>query len=311
MGIRSTAQFNVPLTSYAYGIMQDSLASKRLANLLCPIVQVAAATGTYKKYDDRNSFLVEDDARALGGPRIRVKHAATDGTYAVKPRGREIGLDDFEVDLAGGLISSETQAQLKITTLLSGKATAYAKRVADFVFANLTAVADRGVWSNPDIDPIDQIDEQLDALSLDVASTENINLIMSVSEWRALRNNANVKKRLGLSGNMSLTREKFLDALLFPVQLEISGVASTGTKRGQTTVTKARVMSGYCVLAYTSPNATTDDASAFKCFSTSSVLVDGVKTYREEQSNSEIHSMDWNEDIQKTGAACARLLAIS
>jgi hypothetical protein len=41
------------------------------------------------------------------------------------------------------------------------------------------------------------------------------------------------------------------------------------------------------------------------------VLVDSVKTYREEQNNSDIHAMDWSEDIKLTGSACARLLAIT
>jgi ribosomal protein S13 len=208
-------------------------------------------------------------------------------------------------------MSADQQAQLKIRTLLSGKATGYAKRVADFVFANLTPVAGKGEWSNPDIDPIDQLDEQLDALSLDVASTENINVVMSVAEWRAIRANPKIKARLNLTGNMALTRQMFTDALLFPVNLEISGVAYTATKRGQSTVTKARAAAGYCIIAHTVPGATTDDASAFKCFSTSPVLVDGVKTYREENSNSEIHSMDWDEDIKKTGDACARLIAVT
>ncbi len=46
MALRTTATFNYPLTTYAQGIAQDRLAAFRLANLLCPIVQVATASGS-------------------------------------------------------------------------------------------------------------------------------------------------------------------------------------------------------------------------------------------------------------------------
>src|SRR4051794_39665236 len=97
----STATINVPLTTYAQGIMQDRLAAYALANLLCPIVQVQAASGPFKIFDDRNDFLVEDMQRPLGGPRKRLAFDATDGNYACKPFGVEIPVDDFEADLAG------------------------------------------------------------------------------------------------------------------------------------------------------------------------------------------------------------------
>jgi hypothetical protein len=154
----STATINVPLTTYAQGIMQDRLAAYRLANLLCPIVPVTAATGSFKIFDDRNSFLAEDMSRPVGGPRKRLAFDATDGTYACKPFGVEIPVDDFEVDLAGGQnpVASQLTAQGKLNSMLSRKATGYAQRVTQFVFANLTAVDKRGNFSNGDVDPIDQ-----------------------------------------------------------------------------------------------------------------------------------------------------------
>ena len=181
MSIRSTSIFNAPLTAYAFALMQDQLAAYRLANLICPIVQVPGAVGTYKKYDDRNAFLAPNTARPLSGPRLRIQHDATDGTFACKPQGIEIGLDDFEGDLGGSFNTLEQQAQLKIRTLVSQKCTAYAKTVVDFAFANLTPVANRGNFSDAGVDPIDQLDEQLDAIALDTGSTENKTLIMSTS----------------------------------------------------------------------------------------------------------------------------------
>lgn len=311
MSLKSTAIVNEPLTTYAYGLMQDRLAAFALANAICPIVQVGAATGTYKVYDDRNAFAAPDTARPLGGHRNRIQSDASDGTYACKPQALSIALDDYEVNQSSARNTPVDLAQLKVRTLLAQKANAYSKRVTDFVFANLTAVAGRGVWSNNDIDPIDQLDEQLDALSADIGTTENIAVIMGVAEWRALRMNAKTKTRLGIKDGLALTREALVGGLLYPVNLIISGVSVTVTKPGQATVTKARTMAGYCLAVHSIPNATTQDASAFKCFSTSPVLVDAVREYRDEDANSTVYPIDWDEALVKTGSACARLLAIT
>lgn len=316
MSLKSTAVLNWPLTTFAQGYMQDRLAAYRLANLLVPIVQVTAAAGTFKKFDDRNSFLTIDTHRGVGGTAKRLKFEATDDTYNCEPHALEIGEDDFEAALAGsaaGGLSAELISQGKIKSLLSRKATAYAKRAVDFAFAALTPVADRGNFSNADIDPIDQIDEQLEALSLDVSSTENITILMSLNVWRAIRSNPKVKARVGIAKNaeISLTKDQFLQALLYPVNLEVSAVAATATKWGQTTVSKSFVVGSYLCLLQTLPNPTIYDPSAFKCFSTSSALVDAVRDYREESARSDIHAVDWSEAMKQTSTLSARLLAIT
>ena len=314
----SSATLNVPLTTYAYGLMQDRLAVYALANLICPIVQVGPANGTYKIFDDRNAFLAEDNTRSIGGPRKRITIDASSATYNCTPYGIEVPVDDFELALAGGgtqnPVAEELLTQGKMRSMISKKATGYAQRVTNFVFSNLTPVDKRGQFSSPDIDPIDQIDEQLDALATDTGTTEHKNVIISVTDWRKLRANAQVKKRLGVQTGLVLTRQQLQDGLLYPVNLVISGAVSTSVGRGQSALTtgqKKQMMAGYTLFVHTEPNATINDASAFKCFSTSSVLVDAVKTYRDEPSNSDIHAMDWSEAIVQTGPLCARMLAIT
>jgi len=309
MSLKTTATVNEFLSTYAFGLMQDRLKAFDLANTLCPIVEVGGATGTYKIYDDRNAFAAPDTARALGGPRNIVQADATDGTYVCKPQGLNIGLDDYEIAQAG--TRGPDLPRLKLKKLLNAKATAYSKQVVDFVFANLTAVAGSGNWSANDVDPLDQLDEQLDAISLDTGTAENKAIVMGVSEWRKLRMNTKAKARLGVKDGMSITTENLATGLLYPVKLIISSSVVTVTKPGQATVTKSRLMGGYCVIVHTAPNPSEDDASAFKCFSTSSVLVDGVREYRNEDNNSTMYPVDWDQDIKKTGSACARLLAIT
>jgi len=313
MSVKSTATLNWPLTQYAQGFMQDRLAAYRLASLLMPIVKVGAASGTFKKFDDRNSFLVTDTYRGVGGTAKRLKFEATDGTYACEPHALEIPMDDFEPDLVGtgaGAAGAELLAQGKIKSLLSVKATSYAKRAVDFAFASLTPVADRGNFSNESIDPIDQLDEQIDALATDVSSSENITLILSLGVWRKIRMHPKVKARVqGIK--TALSRDQFLDTLLLPVNLEISSVSATVTKWGQSTVNKGSLVGNYAILLYSQPNPGLYDPSAFKCFSTNDALVDGVRQYREESARSEVYAVDWSEDMKLCSTLCARLLAIS
>lgn len=316
MGLKSTAVLNWPLTTFAQGYMQDRLAAYRLANLLMPIVQVGAASGTFKKFDDRNAFLDIDTHRGVGGVAKRLKFEATDDTYNCEPHALEIGEDDFEMALTGSQaagITNELNSQGKIKSLLSRKATAYAKRAVTTAFAALTPIAGRGNFSNADIDPIDQIDEQLEAIATDVGSTENITMITSLSVWRAIRSNPKVKQRLGIAKNaeISLTKEQFLQGLLYPVNFEVSAVSATATKFGQTTVTKSLIVGSYVIILLTLPNPTIYDPSAFKCFSTSSALVDAVRDYREEASRSDIHAVDWSESMKQTSTLSARLLAVT
>jgi len=319
MPTRSTATFNQPLTAYAQSIMADRLANYDLANTLCPIVPVGAAAGTFKKFDDRNAFLPPETFRGIGGPRTRLKQEASDGTYNCQPHGLEIGEDDFETPLVGENIASTAVgasllAQGKIKSMISRKSVAYANRVVSFVASQLTAVSQRGNWTNAQIDPIDQIDEQLQTIATTVASTENIAVVMSLQDWFKLRSNPIVKKRLGIKPEISLTKEMLVGGLLFPVKLVISAAALLSSKFGQTgdfAQTKTQIMAGYCIVLYSMPNPTPEDASAFKCFSTSSVLVDAIKTYRAENANSDIHACDWSEDLKATGTACASLMAIT
>lgn len=318
MGRNSTATRNIALTSYAQGIMQDRLAAYRLANLLCPIVPVGAAVGTFKIFDDRNDFLPVDMARPLGGPRARITHDATDGTYACKPQGIEVPVDDFELDLSGGQqdpVARQLLEQGKIRSMLGKKATGYAKQVTDFVFANLTPVSGRGDFSSANIDPIDQIDEQIKELSILASSTENIVVVLGVSVWEKIRRNAKVKARCGGVQLEAITLDQLNKSFMFPVKLEVSATSYMATKRGQSATSpgasKTEMMSSYVVIANSFPNPTVDDPSPFKCFSTSSVLVDAVNTYREESSASDIHFMDWSQDIKACGTALARLIAVT
>jgi hypothetical protein len=285
-----------------------------VANTLAPIVPVAAAAGQYKKFSDENSFRAYSTQRGLGGSARRIEFDAEDDTYNCQPQALEATVDDHERDLVGAAanpLASELLDQGKIRALVNAAAMSHAKKVVDFVLANTTAVAQRGNWSSESVDPIDQLDEQLETLSTDVGSTENISLVLSTNAWRVLRSHPKVKARTNGVQVAGISPEQMTGLLMFPVKAVVGAVSSLTSGTGQTTKTKANIIGANALLIYSVPNPTIYDPSAFKCFTTGSGMVDVVRTYREEKVRGDVHAIDWSEDLKSTSSVCVKRLAIS
>ena len=60
------ATLNYQLTAYAQGLWNDIADVIKLAERLSPTTPVPGASGMFKKFDDKNSFLPEKTARARG-----------------------------------------------------------------------------------------------------------------------------------------------------------------------------------------------------------------------------------------------------
>jgi len=293
--------------------MNDLMRVQEVVAALCPTVVVTGASGGYKKFDDRNSFTVYNTQRGLGGAARRIEFSATDGSFNAEPQALEVTVDDHERDLAaaGGGLNSELLDQGKVRALLNATALSHVDKIVTYVLANAAAVASRGNWSNEAIDPIDQLDEQLDALSTDVGSTNFINLVLSTAAWRALRNHPKVKARCSGVQVGGISREQLGGLLLFPVNVVIGAISKTSNKVGQSSVTKSNIIGGNALLTYAVPNPTQYDPSAFKCFTTGQGNIQSVRTYRDESARSDVHAVDWSEDLQVTSSLAVKRLAIT
>lgn len=313
MGRQSSATINYTLTAYAQGLMNDLMRVQEVVSALCPTVVVTGASGGFKKFDDRNTFTVYNTQRGLGGAARRIEFSATDGSFNCEPQALEVTVDDHERDLAvvGGGLNSELLDQGKVRALLNATALSHVDKIVTYVLANAAAVASRGNWSNEAIDPIDQLDEQLDALSTDVGSTSFINLVLSTAAWRALRNHPKVKARCSGVQVGGISREQLGGLLLFPVNVVIGAISKTSNKVGQSSVTKSNIIGGNALLTYAVPNPTQYDPSAFKCFTTGQGNIQSVRTYRDESARSDVHAVDWSEDLQVTSSLAVKRLAIT
>ena len=196
MSRASSSTINYTLTGYAQGLANDILSAQAVVNALAPTVPVTGGAGQYKAFDDRNSFSIYNTSRGLGGSAKRIAFDTDDATFNCKPQALEVAIDDHERTLAGsGPLAMQLLDEGKIRALVNSTALSHVSKVVNFVIANTTPVAASGNWSNADIDPIDQLDEQLEGLVTDVGSSQFINLTLSVSSWRALRNHPKVKAR--------------------------------------------------------------------------------------------------------------------
>ncbi len=308
----ASATVNLVLTAYAQGHANDLMQAMQVANTLCPRVPVAGASGQFKKFNDDNSFQVYATQRALGGTAKRIEFGATDGTFNCLPHALETTVDDAERERAGSsALAGSLLDQGKIRSLLNATALSYAKRVVDAVKANTTAVSDRGQWSQESIDPVDQVDEQLLALGTACGSTSGISVVMGLNTWRTFRSHPKIKDRCtGVQvGGISLEQARGL--FMLPVNLVVGALAYETTKVGQTSKSKAQVLGDDVFMLYSVPSPTETDPSAFKCFTTGSGNVESVRTYRDESARSDVHAVDWSEDIKLTSSQAIRRLTIS
>ena len=304
--VLGSASLNYQLTAYAQGLWNDIREVIKLAERLAPTTPVPGASGQFKKFDDKNSFRRPKTARALGGDPELIAFAASDDTYACKPQALEVRVDLAE-DQAAGTAGGDVQVQLldqgKIRALINQQALGHVGDVVDAVIANTTPTSGLGNWDSPDIDPIDQLDQELLALSMNCGSTQNIKLTMDVASWNLLRNNPNVKKRTQFTQVQNLTTSQLAELLIFPVDFAVANIVNDTAAINQA-ANKTRIMSGTCLLHYSVPNATLYDPSAFKSFTVgaSGSFIGNVRTYVAPNQLWRAHLVDWSRDIKLTSA---------
>ena len=307
MGNLSTATYKETLKQYAYGVAQD--VKSALADFIAPRVPVGVGTGMFKKFDDKNAFQRYDTARAVGGPATRIEFASTDGNFNCEANALEVPIDDQEREKAGDSQSALEEA--KTRTLVINASLAREKRVFDLVKANVTAAASKGAWSSDaTANPIDEIDEQIEAIATLTGLMPN-RMVIGLGAWRVLKNHANVIARLNGSPDKSVSLDAFAGMLLNP-QIEIRvGIMSIDANKTGKAASKSNVVGSEIFLFHGSDNPTQYDPGFAKTFSVGANSVEAVRLYREERNRSDILAVDWSEDVQVVSAICAKRITVS
>ena len=306
MGAISSAGFNQHLTNYGFGIAQDR--SKSLANFIAPEVPTGSSSGQFKKYDTKDAFQVYKTRRAVGGKAARIEFAASDPYFHCAPNALEITIDDSEKEAAGANMQQLQEA--KTSTLVISGVISHEDEVFTKLRAAVAAVGGKGVFSDADVDPIAQIDEQIEAIATGSGILPN-RMVLSLGCWRVIKNHAKVLGRQPGAGNIGVSLEQ-LAAMLINPNMEIRvGVLSKDLAKFGAGKNAANIMGADLFVFYGSDSPSIYDASFAKTFRTRSGGVDQVRMYREEGSRSDVLAVDWSDDIQVVSTELVRRITIS
>jgi hypothetical protein len=309
----SSAVLNYQLTNFAVGHMNDIRDVNSLAERICPMIVVPGTTGQYKKFDEKNSFQLYNTSRALGGDPKRMEFGASDGTFACKPHALEITIDKEERRAVGedNAVGQQLLDQGKIKALINSVSLSRTKRIVDAVLAAVAATSNVGEWSNKDIDPIDQLDEQLDNITKEIGTTQGLKLDLDVAAWRALRNHPKVKARCNGVKVGGITLQDLNNLLMLPVDVKVSSIVYNNAALGATEA-KARVLASEALLYVSSPSPTLYDPSPFKCFSCGQGnQIAAVRSYESGNGFYDGHVVDYSEDIVQTSTIGIRRITVS
>jgi len=315
--VLGAATLNYQLTAYAQGLWNDISDVIKLAERLAPTTPVPGASGQFKKFDDKNSFMPEKTARALGADPVLISFNANDDSYSCRPQALEVRVDLAEDQAAGSIggdVATNLLDQGKIRALLNKVALSHVIDVTNAVLTGTTGQPGVGNWSDPGVDPIDQINNQLLAIAQDCGSTQNVKLTMDLSVWSTLRSHPKVKARalFGAADSLaSISIEQLNAALLYPVDIMPANVVYDPTRLNQTG-SKTRALSGVCLVHYSVPNATIYDPSAFKSFTVGTAgFLGSVRTYEAPNQLWRGHLVDWSRDIKQTSSLSMRRINVN
>ena len=306
MGARTIAAYNPTLTNYAQGLSQDIASA--VANFMAPVVVVPAGLGRYKQFDEKNAFQIYNTERALGGPATRIQFSATDPTFDCRPQALEVGLDDAEYDAAGNDNAARLE-ESRIRTLLTSAVLSHEEKVVQSA-KTVSAVSGKGVWSNVNIDPIAELDEQIEAIATACGMLPN-RLVIGLGAWRVARNHPKIINRMPANSAVGVALQQFAAMLMNPgIDIRV-GVLSKDLSKFGTGKTAANIIGAEVFLFIGQETPSEYDPTFMKTFMTQSGGVDAVRTYRDESSRSTVHALDWSEDVKVTSTNAVRRLCIT
>jgi hypothetical protein len=309
MSKRANASYNGRLTNYAFGLAQDLGSS--LAEFIAPSVATGVSAGQFKKYDTKNAFQTYDTARALGGGATRIKMESTDPFYNCLPQALEIAVDDAERDSAGDTPGAQAALdESKVSTLVSSSTISHENKVFAKIAAAVAAVGSRGVWSSADNDPVKELDEQIQAIAIATGLMPN-RIAFGLGAWQVFRNHPKTIARQPGAALIGLTTGQAAQMLLNPGMEIRVGVLSKDTTKFGAAKAATNIVGAEVYVFYGSNSPTIYDPSFCKTFMTRRGGVDAVRTYREESARSDIHAVDWSEDIQVISTECVKRLTIT
>ena len=307
MGARTIASANPILTNFATGLLPEL--GSPAADFIAPRVIVGGTIGHYKKYDDKNQFQNVDTARAVGGTARRIEFSASDPTYNCTPQALEVTIDDAERAAAGDADPLILE-QAKTRTLLTTALLSHEYQVFAYIAANLGATANVGNFSDPGIDPVDQIDSVIKTIVNNTGRMPN-RALFGLAAWALFRGHAKVKARQPGATLIGLSTVQAAALFLNPgMEIRIGTIPYDTTKFPKTKST-SNIVGSEIYLFYANPTPDLYDPSFAKTFMGPQGGIDAVRTYRDDAARSDVIALDWARDIQIVNSAAGARITVS
>lgn len=292
------------LREYAQGVAQSTVAP--VADFLAPTVEVSGPVGYFKRYDDKNRFVIPDTTRALGGKAAVLGWDKSDATYNAKPNAL-----DVPVDVAEGDADDSLEAALQEAADLGAEvgALAHEKRVIDLALATLGAGStfdfDAGV------DVIDALDQEIITVSKNTGygSLMGIGLLMGPTFARKLKNHPLVRARItggGKKDAASPSIEQLIELLMLKPEVRLSAMIYDTAPAGKA-ATRDFLLDNTCIVFARRESPTRRDPSFMKTFRLRKSWM-APRVYTEADGRTEVAAMDWSVDVQATNATAGKRL---
>lgn len=306
MGLRAVSNINQTLTNYAQGIAQDRRSA--LADFIAPVVRVAASIGQFKKFSEKNDFLVYNTARAVGGSATRIVFDASDATYNCLPQALEIAIDDAERAASGD--DQLGIEQSKVASVVSAAILAHEDQVFTAIKSAVSATGGVGVWSSASNDPVAEIDAQIETIATNTGIMPN-RIVFGLGAWTKFRNHPKVVAKFPGAVLVGVTTAQAASLLLNPgIEVRVGVLGKDSTKLGQTK-SGTNVVGSEVFVFIGNDSPTVYDPSFAKTFMAGAGGVTSVREYRDESARSDIYAVDWARDIEVVSTACVKRITCS
>jgi hypothetical protein len=299
LGVKGVV-FDVQLTNYAHGIAPDFTSS--LAELMAPQCIAPAASGQYIAFDDDEAFRYIETRRALGGDMAMIDFPTGSPRFNCDPHALGIPTDAFELERVGEA-GVQMLRESKVRTLVSRNALSREKRVFAAYEAGVSAVSGPGDWTDPTVDPVDELDAMVSDLATETGNA-SIDLVIGLPALKQFRKHPKVKARFPGVDIMNVNLQALVNLLMIPVRGHVGMLPIVMEKSGKAAV-KTNIVGARVYALISQKNPSPFDPSAAKTFTTKLGQVDGVGIV-ERPPFSEVNFVAWSEDIKITGAKCVK-----
>lgn len=301
MGRLANLGSNPTLVQYAQGAAQTAMS--KVADFLAPTVPVAAITGHYKKYTEKNRFLLPDTKRAVGGRAVEIGFDASDSTYNCTPHAIDVPVDVLEGD-------SDMMATMMEAANMAAEvgALSHEKTVIDAAVAALSA--ETPSWGSSS-DPIKTIDEYI--LSVIKAARYGgllgVRVLFGATLFANLKNHPAVRGRI-VSGkgasNVAAVNEAVISSLLIGEPECRTSFAVYDTAKAGVTDSISFVLDTSLIVFAAKDAPTRRDPSFMKTFRLMNRWM-SPGTYSRDDGRAEVAKFDWSEDVKVTNSTAAVL----